>query len=92
VLVIWTATKGYVDDIPVENVRKFESQLLRFVENSHPGLLQAIREKKALTDDITKDLEQVLKDFRERWDEETNVSARSAVAAPAAQATVAGVQ
>jgi len=91
VLVIWTATNGYVDDIPVANVRKFEAELLRFVENSHPGLLQAIREKKALTDEIKNDLEQVMKDFRERWDEETNVSARTASAVPATQATVAGV-
>ena len=74
VLVIWAATSGKVDDVPVENVRRFEAELLRFVENSHPGVLQAIREKKALTDEIKADLEQVLKDFKERWNEETNVA------------------
>ena len=36
VLVIWAATKGYVDDIAIENVRTFEAELLQFVENSHP--------------------------------------------------------
>src|ERR671916_758889 len=50
VLVIWAATTGKVDDVPVEDVRRFETELLRFVENSHPGLLQNLREKKAITD------------------------------------------
>src|SRR5437868_2117102 len=74
VLVIWTATNGYLDDVPVENVRRFEAELLRFVENSHPGLLQSIREKKSLTDDVTSDLKQALADFKDRWNEETVVS------------------
>jgi F-type H+-transporting ATPase subunit alpha len=91
VIEIWAAINGYVDDIPVENVRRFEEGLLKFVENSHPGLLQAIREKKAVTDEIKADLEQALKDFRERWTEETSIAARPASAAPATQATAAGV-
>src|SRR4051812_49309635 len=95
VLVIWAATNGYVDDIPIENVRRFESELLRFAENSHPGLLQAIREKKTITDEIKADLQQALKDFKDRWAEETNVATRSAANAPAqtsgAQTTAAGV-
>ena len=67
VLVIWAATNGYVDDVPIENVRRFETEVLQFVENSHPGLLQAIREKKALNDEITADLKQALADFKETW-------------------------
>jgi F-type H+-transporting ATPase subunit alpha len=80
VVEIWAAINGYIDDIPVENVRNFEAGLLKFVENSHPGLLTSIREKKALTDEIKADLEQALKDFRERWTEETKISTRTASA------------
>jgi F-type H+-transporting ATPase subunit alpha len=90
VIVIWAATTGKIDDIPVEQVRRFEAELLRFVENSHPGLMTAIREKKALTDDIKNDLEQALKDFKDRWAEEANIATRPAAAAPAAQTTAAG--
>jgi F-type H+/Na+-transporting ATPase subunit alpha len=71
VLVIWAATNGYVDDIPVEDVRRFESSLLKFVENSHPGLLAAIAEKKSLTDEIKADLKQVLEDFKDTWQRES---------------------
>src|SRR5882724_9304951 len=69
VLVIWAATNGYVDDIAIENVRQFEAELLQFVENSHPSLLQSIREKKTLTDEIKTDLQQVLTYFKETWKE-----------------------
>ena len=74
VLVIWAATKGYVDDIAIENVRAFEAELLQFVENSHPGVLQNIREKKVLTDEITADLKQVLQDFKELWKERSETA------------------
>jgi len=67
--VICAATNGHVDDIAIEDVRRFEADLLQFVENSHPGLLQSIREKKSLTDEITSDLQQALRDFKDLWKE-----------------------
>ncbi|PWT81889.1 MAG: F0F1 ATP synthase subunit alpha [Acidobacteria bacterium] len=81
VLVIWAATNGYADDIPVEEVRTFEADLLRFVANSRPGLLQAIREKKTLTDEIKKDLEQALRDVKEDWREKRSDAGEAAAAA-----------
>jgi F-type H+-transporting ATPase subunit alpha len=83
VVVIWTATNGHLDDVPVEDVRRFEADLLRFVENSHPGLLSGIREKKSLTDDIKADLTTVIKDFKDRWNEETLVARRTATSSAA---------
>jgi F-type H+-transporting ATPase subunit alpha len=65
VLGIWSATNGYLDDIAVEDVRDFEKGLLGFVENSHPGLLTAIREKKNLTDEIRAELKQIVQDFKD---------------------------
>src|SRR3979490_215841 len=67
VLIIWSATNGFTDDVPVEDLHKFEEEVLRFVENSHPAVLQKLREKKAITDEIQKDLEQSLKDFKDTW-------------------------
>jgi len=75
VLIIWSAINGYIDDVPVERIKKFEAELVRFIENSHPGVLQALREKKAIDADIQKDLEQSLKDFKERWAEEVQAVA-----------------
>ncbi|HYV11320.1 MAG TPA: F0F1 ATP synthase subunit alpha [Pyrinomonadaceae bacterium] len=67
VLVIWSATNGYTDDIALEDIKRFETNLLKFVENSHPGLLADIAEKKSLTDEIKAGLKQVLEDFKDTW-------------------------
>src|SRR6187455_3063288 len=50
ILGIWATSNGYTDGVAVEDVRAFEAELLKFVENSHPGVLAAIAEKKSLTD------------------------------------------
>ena len=67
VLIIYAAVNAFLDDIPVEQVRKFESELFTFVENSHPGLLHTIREKRELTNEIKTELNQVLNEFKERF-------------------------
>ena len=91
VLVIWAATNGYTDDVPVDDVRSFEKGLLQFVENSHPGLLTSIREKKNLTDEIKADLKQAVQDFKVSWRKDTAppplpTSPATEAAAPAASA------
>lgn len=75
VLIIWSAINGFTDDVSIEDIRRFETELQSFIENSHPGVLQEIREKKAITDDIQKDLEQSLKDFKDRWAENARAAA-----------------
>ena len=75
VLLIWAATNGHADDVPVDQIGRFESELLRFVENSHPGVLQNLREKKAVTTEISQDLDQTLKDFKEVWAEKAEAVA-----------------
>src|SRR5437867_2487853 len=75
VLIIWSATNGFTDDVAIEDIRKFEADLLSFIENSHPAVLQKLREKKAITDEIQTDLEQSLKDFKETWAERMQAAA-----------------
>ncbi len=53
VLSIFAATNGYVDDIPVGDVRRFESELISNFRSSHADLLTEIRETKALPDEAT---------------------------------------
>src|SRR3989440_9627426 len=69
VLIIWAATSGQLDDIPVEHARRFEADFLRFVETSHPGILNTIREKKMLGDDLQEEMKQAVADFKETWKE-----------------------
>jgi len=88
VLVIWSATNGYTDDIAIEDIRRFETSLLKFVENSHPGLLADIRDQKSITEDIKAGLKQVLEDFKADWSNQSS-TATDFTAAPAHPATSA---
>ena len=51
VVSIWAGTTGQLDDVPVEDVRRFETEFLDYLRRSYGGLLTAIRETKDLTDD-----------------------------------------
>jgi len=66
VAVIWAATNGYVDDIPVEGVRHFEGELLKYLENQGTTLA-AIREKKAIDDGLKAQLKSALDEFKQRY-------------------------
>jgi F-type H+-transporting ATPase subunit alpha len=88
VLVIWAATNGYTDDIAVDDVRRFETSLLKFVESSHPGLLSDIKEQKSITEDIKAGLRQVLDDFKVEWQNQSSTSTELA-GVPAKPATSA---
>lgn len=61
---IYTGTKGHLDDIPVEDVLRFEREFLAFLDSSHPEILQAIAEKKDLTDEIDKMLSDAVAEFK----------------------------
>ncbi|MEZ5356584.1 MAG: F0F1 ATP synthase subunit alpha [Bryobacteraceae bacterium] len=67
VLIIFAGTKGYIDDLAVEDCRRFESDLYRFTENAHPGILAAIREKKAIDADLEAQMHSLLKEFKQRF-------------------------
>jgi F-type H+/Na+-transporting ATPase subunit alpha len=66
VAVIWAASNGYVDDIPVESVRHFEGELLKFLENQGTTLA-AIRDKKTIDDSLKAQLKSALDEFKQRY-------------------------
>jgi F-type H+-transporting ATPase subunit alpha len=63
VVVIYTVTNGYLDDMPVQHIRKWEQDFLEYVEASHPKILSDIRTKKALDDDLTNRLKGAITGF-----------------------------
>jgi F-type H+-transporting ATPase subunit alpha len=50
VLVLFAATNGYIDDLPVSACLKFQDEMLRFMKNRHPAILTDVAEKKAIDD------------------------------------------
>jgi len=53
VALIWVATNGFLDNIPVDRVRSWERQYMDYLRNSGSGILATIKEKRALDDDLT---------------------------------------
>jgi F-type H+/Na+-transporting ATPase subunit alpha len=67
VAIIYAGTNGLLDDLEVAAVRPFEQALYRFLDTSHGALLQKIRERKAVDDEIKGELEKVIKEAKERF-------------------------
>jgi len=67
VLSLSVATSGALDGIAVQDVGRFERELLQFVETSHPGILKNIAEKRALDDSIKGEIKKAVSAFAERF-------------------------
>jgi len=67
ILVIFAGTNAYLDDLPVELCRTFEAELYRFADNAHPEILNEIREKKALSDELKGKINDALREFKKKF-------------------------
>jgi F-type H+-transporting ATPase subunit alpha len=64
VVSIYTATKGFLDDIALTDIGRFESEFLSFLETSHPEVLKSIAETKDLKEDNEKALVAAIENFK----------------------------
>ena len=67
IVVIYAASTGFMDELPVESIKKYEAELLEFVHAGHANIIEGLRTHKALTDDIVANLNAALKSFTERF-------------------------
>jgi F-type H+-transporting ATPase subunit alpha len=63
VVSIFAGVRGYLDGIPVNNIRRFESELLRLVRAQHVDILDSIRRERTLSEETEKKLAGVLQAF-----------------------------
>ena len=70
IVIILAATEGFLDDIEVSELGKFELGLQRFMEVSKADLLQEIMDKKTLDDELRKKLYEAIAEFKTRFEEE----------------------
>jgi F-type H+-transporting ATPase subunit alpha len=81
VLIIFAASNKYLDDLPVNECRRFEAELYPFIETNYSGLLKSLREKKAFDDTNRAEAKKALDAFKERF--KTTLKSAPAVAAAA---------
>jgi F-type H+-transporting ATPase subunit alpha len=63
VAIIYAATAGYLDPLPVSALQKYERELYTFLDAKHAQVMSELRDKKELTDDLKAKLDGALKDF-----------------------------
>jgi len=60
----------------VEDLKRFEEELTTFVEESHPGVLNTLREKRSIDDDLKAAMKEAVEDFKAtRWETAGSASA-----------------
>jgi F-type H+/Na+-transporting ATPase subunit alpha len=64
VVSVWAGTNGYLDDVPVDDVSRFEAEFLDDVGRKHPGIYDSIRETGQLSEDTGTALKDAIDQFR----------------------------
>jgi F-type H+-transporting ATPase subunit alpha len=64
VLLIFSATQGYLDDYPVTECRRYEHELYGYFDAHHPELLAELKDKKELSGKLSEGLRAALDEFR----------------------------
>ncbi|MBB5785676.1 F0F1 ATP synthase subunit alpha [Jiangella mangrovi] len=67
VVSIWSGTTGKLDDVPVEDIRRFEGEFLDTVSREHAAVLENIESSGKLADEDVKTLEQAIEDFKQSY-------------------------
>jgi F-type H+-transporting ATPase subunit alpha len=67
VIEIFAGTQGFADKVPTDRMREWETELLRFMDASHPAIGKDIAEKKRITPETEAALREALKAFSTTW-------------------------
>jgi F-type H+-transporting ATPase subunit alpha len=67
IALIWTATEGYLDELPVESLERFQQEYFDYLEIHQNELLKNIIKEKVLTDEIKAGLKEAADSFTEEF-------------------------
>jgi F-type H+-transporting ATPase subunit alpha len=87
---IWAGTKGYLDDVDVVDVRRFEKEFLDYVGRTHAGIFDGIVATKALSEDALASLQAAMAEFKKQFVTNTGGSLVKDLAADPMAAGVEG--
>jgi F-type H+-transporting ATPase subunit alpha len=64
VIVLFAGTQGYMDDVPVEAIKKFEEEFLKFMRGTKDDIRSELAEKKAIDDNLKARLVKAIEEFK----------------------------
>jgi F-type H+-transporting ATPase subunit alpha len=67
IVALYAGTKGFLSDIAVDQVRKFEMALYDFMDAHHGDLIKTLEEKPALNDEVEKELTSAINAFKDQF-------------------------
>ena len=67
VVSVWSGTSGALDDVPVEDIRRFDAEFLDYLERHAEGILTVIRDTAELNDDTVSELEKTIGQFKRQF-------------------------
>jgi F-type H+-transporting ATPase subunit alpha len=67
VVSVWSGTTGKLDDVPVEDIRRFDAEFLDYVERAKPEIFDAIRTTAELSDDTVSVLESAIAEYKKQF-------------------------
>jgi len=67
IVVIYAAVNGYLDDVPIGRTRAFEAGFLQYLRHHQAGLLQSIKEKKELNEELLSQLKRAVEEFKKMF-------------------------
>ena len=67
VLIIYAGTNGYLDDLPVASIKKFETEFYRYIDNQHTDIAIEIETKQALSEALIAKINNTIASFKEEF-------------------------
>ncbi|MGQ9532973.1 MAG: F0F1 ATP synthase subunit alpha [Desulfotomaculales bacterium] len=77
IMIIFAGVNGYLDDLPVEQVRPFEAEFLRFMKTTKTDIVEELRVKKEISADLDQRLRAAIVEFKENFVRQRNLAAAS---------------
>ncbi len=67
VVIVFAGTKGYLDELPLEDLKRFESEFLEYMDLKYSDVFKAIREEKVLSDTTIENLKKAIEEFLSKF-------------------------
>lgn len=65
VLIIYAGTNGYLDDLPLASIKKFEAEFFNYIDKQHPDIAIEIEAKHILSEDLMLKMNNIIATFKE---------------------------
>ncbi|MGM0602176.1 MAG: F0F1 ATP synthase subunit alpha [Bacillota bacterium] len=72
VIIIYSVVNGHLDDLPVDNLGRFEKEFLSFLDSNYPEIGEEIKESEQLSDELKENLKSAIKEFKDMFQVKEN--------------------